>query len=108
MLRMSSEGSREVCDGNDAGRPAVGRSPRNWSAIRGVGPIHGFRCARSTPLLRNQEFTFHPLEALRSIAFDVEAIDEHRAYFRRLSDPPPGAPQTPEDGRAASLWFPST
>ena len=105
---MSCEGPREVCAGNDAGRPAVGRSARHWSAIRGVGPIRGFRCSLSTPLLRNQEFTFHPLEALRSIAFAVEAIDEHRGCFRRLSDPPPGAPQTPEDGRAASLWYPST
>ena len=89
--------------GGDAGQRSIGRAGHKWSVIRVVGTRDGFRRPRPTPLLRNQEFTLHPLEALRlRIAFVFNATGEHRGCFRRWSDQecaksfaPPKAAQTP-------------
>ena len=74
--------------GGDAGQPFVGRARQKWSVIRVARTRGGFRRPLATPLLRHQEFTLHPLEALRlRIAFVFKATGEHRGCFRRWSDP---------------------
>ena len=61
-VRRTPLGQR--CQGRTAAMPVSFRrqGPPEWSVIRVAG--RGASGALSTPLLRNQEFTLHPLEAL--------------------------------------------